>query len=75
PEHIKRPSNCFILFRADLAERMRNEDKTAARRTDGGLWKGMSASERKPWVDRARRAKDEHQLKHPNYQFRPQKRE
>lgn len=75
---IKRPPNAFILFRSHaIATEMKQEDYrhnlSNASRLASVMWNNLSAEKRQVWQDAAQRAKEEHQLRFPDYKFEPRK--
>ncbi|CAK8671375.1 unnamed protein product [Clavelina lepadiformis] len=38
-----------------------------------GKWKMMSEEEKRPYVEKAKRLREEHMIKHPDYKYRPRK--
>jgi hypothetical protein len=84
-DRIKRPENAFILFRKQCCEERQQEDLKAGlkdqpvkkqRQADlskmiSMKWKELTSEERKIWEDKAKKKKQEHEEKYPNYVFRP----
>ena len=75
-EHIKRPSNAFMLYRnSKLCENLKN----ATNREDvrscvaGATWRSMPADAQKPFWDAADAARREHRRRYPDYKFSPAK--
>ncbi|KAG6829425.1 hypothetical protein H0H87_011463 [Tephrocybe sp. NHM501043] len=76
--HIPRPSNSFILFRANYSKSVEQHkqhglDFKPQRLSEiaGKLWKSFTWEEKAPWQAMAEQGKAEHKLKYPNYRFRP----
>ncbi|ESK90962.1 sry-box containing protein 7 [Moniliophthora roreri MCA 2997] len=67
-QHIPRPMNSFMLFRADFVKTRKGQElsKLASK-----VWKAMSEDEKRPWKEEAERVKKKHQQDYPHYQFRP----
>jgi hypothetical protein len=78
---IPRPCNSFILFRRKYSQEhskqagstTEDDEKSLSRRA-GDAWNALSPSEKRPWVILAKKEKEEHERKYPNYRFRPAKR-
>ncbi|KAF9559856.1 hypothetical protein CPC08DRAFT_818541 [Agrocybe pediades] len=78
-----RPPNSWILFRAYMMKQIRDaEDPKATRLTQtqisiiiANMWKTADDATRAEFERRAEEAKAAHRLKHPNYRYRPRKKE
>ncbi|KAF8461460.1 hypothetical protein JB92DRAFT_2616927, partial [Gautieria morchelliformis] len=75
PGHVPRPPNAFILFRSHFCETPYPSapagypaDVVPRRRQVVGV---HVPEEKKPWHDEARKVKDEHKLRYPEFQYRP----
>ncbi|KAL1742677.1 hypothetical protein HDZ31DRAFT_42694 [Schizophyllum fasciatum] len=75
-DHIPRPANAFILFRADFTKNHKLPD--GIEKNNGSLskiasseWKSLSPEARRFWDERAEDAKKEHQAMYPDYKYRP----
>lgn len=74
-EHIKRPANCFILYRQHLQDQA-NWQGTAQSKISkhaGGDWANLSREEKDYWRAQAAEEKRLHKLKYPNYRFQPKR--
>ncbi|KAI1814574.1 hypothetical protein GGS20DRAFT_585378 [Poronia punctata] len=79
PEHIKRPSNCYMLYRkavqGAISARYQRENggrkpsRAQVSKESSAMWKACSAEERKYWKDKAKTDSLEHKKKNPNYQY------
>lgn len=74
--HVPRPRNPFILFRCDLVHQRKmlprsDLDDTNISRIAGDLWRGMTATQKKPWVELAAQEKERHTLLYPDYKYAP----
>lgn len=77
PDHIPRPRNAFMIYRSefyrmDLMTPDVERDHRIISRVIGMCWKKLSAGEKKIWFEKAAEEKRAHQLKYPDYRFRPQ---
>ncbi|GJJ14899.1 hypothetical protein Clacol_009169 [Clathrus columnatus] len=72
PGHIPRPPNAFIIFRTDQIKAMETQNSTPeVSKSLGQIWHQMTDKERQPYIERAKLAKIEHQLRHPDYKYKP----
>ncbi|KAJ7174022.1 hypothetical protein C8R43DRAFT_634509 [Mycena crocata] len=76
--HIPRPRNAFICFRSAYvraekraAARPGSLDQTVMSRGAGDVWRGMDDEERQPFIIMAAEEKKAHQIKYPDYEYRP----
>ncbi|KAJ6565983.1 high mobility group box domain-containing protein, partial [Mycena sp. CBHHK59/15] len=88
PEKIPRPPNAFIVFRTEFAHLHHNPQVSRSRRGNGAkvlgrtvsgkaadAWRLLSPEEKQHYVRLADLEKEKHARKHPNYQYRPKRRE
>ena len=78
PPKIKRPMNPFMIFgcekRRKLAQvhpRMHNSEIS---KILGAEWKRMSEYDKAPYVQEAKRLKEQHSIEYPNYKFKANRR-
>ncbi|KAG5639178.1 hypothetical protein H0H81_006082 [Sphagnurus paluster] len=85
PAWIARPRNPFIIFRCEYSREHTKEGKRVRRppgsQTEKTLskraaeaWHQLSPAEKNHYKERAEAEKEEHARRHPNYRFRPMKR-
>lgn len=84
PNWVPRPLNSFMVFRVEYSRLHAQEHKTGepssavAEKTlskrASEAWKKMSQAERQVYKDRAEEIKVEHSRLHPNYRYRPRRR-
>ncbi|TRM63696.1 hypothetical protein BD626DRAFT_569071 [Schizophyllum amplum] len=77
PEHIKRPANCFLVFRSYFLKQQ-SAGKLKQQEISMGaaeVWRSMSPADRLPFEREAARLAELHHIQHPNYKYRPQKRD
>lgn len=77
PDHIKRPMNAFMVWskqrRKELAQehpRMHNSELSKRLGTE---WKNLSDAEKRPYIDDAKRIREQHMVDHPGYRYRPRR--
>ncbi|KAG7443674.1 uncharacterized protein BT62DRAFT_934905 [Guyanagaster necrorhizus] len=76
PNHIPRPANAFMLFRADFVRQKHvpgsiETNHGSLSKIIGSIWHGLPLHEKKKWDTRARQEKARHKKQYPDYQFRP----
>ncbi|KAK0488855.1 hypothetical protein IW261DRAFT_1602697 [Armillaria novae-zelandiae] len=76
PNHVPRPANAFMLFRADFVRQKHipgsiETNHGSLSKIIGGIWHGLPLNEKKKWDARARQEKARHKKQYPDYQFRP----
>ena len=75
--HVKRPMNAFMVWsqieRRKMAEVYPDMHNAEISRRLGKRWKLLSEAERRPFVERSERLREEHMRKYPDYKYRPKK--
>ena len=75
PNHVKRPSNAFIIYRSSVTHEIKTtsdeHDHRNISRTAAMLWRNLSNEEREPYLAEAARQKAEHAAKYPDYKYAP----
>ncbi|KAF5337569.1 hypothetical protein D9758_016841 [Tetrapyrgos nigripes] len=76
PNHIKRPANAFMLFRADFVKRKHIPDSVEMKHKSlsgiiGAIWRELPAKDREEWERLAKHVEEDHRKRHPDYKFRP----
>jgi HMG (high mobility group) box len=74
--HIPRPPNAFMLFRSDFLSKGIIPSHVESKQQTLSLlvaicWRELAPEEKKVWNDLAKKMKQEHSLRHPNYKYRP----
>ncbi|EED81751.1 predicted protein, partial [Postia placenta Mad-698-R] len=76
PNHIPRPSNCFILYKNDYIRRLYESGYEAMSKditkVIGAQWRLLPENERRYWKDKAKEVKDDHRLSNPGYRYKPE---
>jgi len=76
-DHVKRPMNAFMVWSqierkkmADIYPDMHNAEIS---RRLGKQWKLLSDAERRPFIVRSEKLREEHMRRYPDYKYRPKK--
>jgi len=75
--HVKRPMNAFMVWsqieRRKMAEVYPDMHNAEISRRLGKRWKLLTESERRPYIQRSEKLREEHMRKYPDYKYRPKK--
>lgn len=80
-DHIPRPRNAFILFRSHaitsglIPRSIGVKDHKNISQIVGGVWRGLSDTERQHWEQLAEEEKRRHLAKYPGYSYKPKQKE
>lgn len=75
--HIKRPLNSFMVWAKERRRQM-NRDNPKMRNAEiskilGEEWRQLSDDVKKPFIEEAIRLRRQHKIDHPNYRYRPRR--
>jgi len=70
-ERIKRPPNCYMLFRSHIGRLTRGGEQRSLCSKLGELWNNLTPEEKHYWKEKAELVKKQHAIRYPNYRYRP----